>query len=92
MQVVMMTMDELQAYSSNLVSNTIASLPKPENGHRYPEFLTRSQACEFLGGISLPTLDNLAKKGLITVFRPTPDRVVFHIEQLREYLLSQKSH
>lgn len=91
MQVVMMTMDELQAYSSNLVNSTIASLPKPENNNRYPEFLTRSQAAEFLGGISLPSLDKLVKERKLIVRHPTPDRSVFWIEDLRSHLLIQKS-
>jgi hypothetical protein len=66
-------------------SPQIATKPKKK-------FVTKKEACEALGNISLVTLDRLTSLGKITAYRPTSDRVVFCLEELEQYVFSTKNN
>ena|SRR4028118_1999623 len=53
-------------------------------------FLSRHEARQFLGGISLTNLDKLAKEGKLQPCRPTPDRIFYYLPDLVTYMLSTK--
>lgn len=76
-----------------IISHLGSQIPKTEKAELYPakDFLTKDEAREYLGSISMVTLDRIIKENKTLVCRPTADRVCFFREDLKAYMLSTKT-
>ena len=86
-----LTIAEFWQGSEPLLKKLLESFSPPVSTKLKKRFLTKKEACIELGNISVVTLDRITKAGLITAYRPSPDRVVFDSLELEQYVLSTKA-
>ncbi len=84
--------EELSALLSRSITKGVEeALSKlPPQANEFPEFMTKAQAREYIGGLSQPTFDKLVAAGAIAPCDVSEGRLVFWKEDLKKYVLSKK--
>jgi hypothetical protein len=92
MTVLVHTTEELRAIlidaAKEGASLALSNMPPQEN--QFPEFMTKLQARQYIGGLSQPTFDKLVASRAISPCDVSEGRLVFWKEDLKTYLLSKK--